>query len=120
MIEIQAGLLQSVIEALGRFEGRKPIALAVRIARLQQALIEFHNAWRQEDVDPAILDFTHGEPSVAPEDTPVFMERYASLFEKIILVEANPLQLSELLAVEGLSVDPQDIGLLLHAGVVVD
>lgn len=120
MIITVSGLMESAIGALGRFEGQKPIALAVRIARLQQAIGEYFVAWRKEYVDPAILEFTDGEGVVAEKDKPAFLERYSYLFEKEVQIEAEPLTLGELLAVEGLSVDPQDIGLLLHAGVVVD
>lgn len=119
IVTIKAGLLQPVIQALGSFGGQKPVALAVRLSRAMAAVGEYHEQWASEHLRPAIENFTGGDTAVPDDDLPRFIEEHKGLFEMDIPVELKPIPLDELL-VDGLTVDEGSIGLLLHAGVVVD
>ena len=118
-IEITAGLLQPVIQALGSFEGQKPVALAVRLSRVITALSEYHEAWNAEHLRPLIVEFTGGDTVVPDADLPAFLEAHSDVFNMEIPVELKAISLDEL-TIEGITVDTGAIGLLLHVGVVVD
>jgi len=116
---IAAGLLQPVMNALGSFEGQKPVALAVRLARMVAVIAEYHEQWTAEHLRPVVEAFTDGDTAVPDDKMPAFIETHGELFDMEIPVELKPIKLDEL-TVEGITVDTGSIGLLLHTGVVVD
>lgn len=118
-ILIPAGLLRPTIEALGSFEGTKPVALAVRLSRAIKTVGEYNEQWSAEHLRPAIETFTDGDTAVPDEDLPRFLDEHKELFDMEIPVELKAIPLEELL-VDGLGISEQAMGLLLHTGVVVD
>lgn len=118
-VTVAAGLIRPALEALSSIEGRKPVTLAVRLARVAVSLEEYQKVWADDSLAPAIRAFTAGGDAVPDSDLPAFMAEHGALFDEEVGLDITPLALDEL-TVEGLTIDVGPIALLLHTGIVVD
>lgn len=117
-IQIQGGLLEATSNALAGFEGKKPIGLSVRIIGVQKRLVDYINAWRTEELNPAIKEFTDGGDTVLEDDIKEFSEKYKALFNDEIEVDITPFKVLDF--PEKLTISDTDMMILLQTGLVVE
>jgi len=116
---IHSGLLDSVINAIGSVDGKKPIPLSMKITRVRRAIGEYLDAWRQEELNPAIKEFTKDKDSVPKNRTSKFFKEYDEIFTQDITVEVETFTVEEL-SLEGLTIDDFSTALLSQVGLLVD
>lgn len=119
MIKVPAGLLTNVIQAIpAALSGPKPTRLAVTLRRTINTLREYDVAWREEKLNPAIVEFTNGGDTIPEEATNQFIALYNGIFQEEVAVDLTPIPVTDL---EGLTVtDDEAFGLLLDLGVIAD
>lgn len=117
-IQIQGGLLEATSRALGGFEGKKKVELSVRIVNTQKTLSDYINAWRSEELSPAILEFTDGGDSVPSDKIEEFVKKYEDIYNINVEVDVEPFKVSDF--PEPLTIDDLDMTILLQVGLVVE
>lgn len=118
-LTIQAGSLEGVVTSLGSIEGKKSIPLAVKLVSIQDAVGKYVTAYREQDLNPAILEFNKGkERNIEGKRLIKFLEDHEEIFTKEVEVEVETLTVEEL-SEEGLTIDSSDMAVLLAVGVVV-
>lgn len=114
---MEAGALETAVNSLSSFEGKKSIGLAVKLSDIRVELSKYHKVWREEHVDPAIEKFTDGGTAVPDEDLVEFFTDNADLFTQKVTIKVDTVSLDELKA-EDLKVSENDIGILMEIGLV--
>lgn len=121
-ITMPAGALLKVTPALEDLSAnRLPIALSVKVGRMQRVAAEFHGAFMQ-CVLPIIAQHTGGGDSIGPEHEghAAFMVEAGPHFEEPVELEVETIALASLEAVEGVAIQPNNLSVLRELGFITD
>ncbi len=118
-LKIQSGLLEMTIVSVGGIEGKKPIPLSMKVVHVQETLTEYLNAWRREELNPAIKEFTGGEDTVLDKNVEEFMKLHKEMLEGEITVEVDIFTVEEL-SIDTLTISDFDMRLLRQVGLITE
>lgn len=121
MLSIEGGKLNAIMGALSSFKGRKGVPLSVRLSNLRRSISKYHEAWREEELLPAIRTFMDDpEASVIPDERlQEFLIAQEGMLRAVVEVDAKPIPLTEF-GDEIYLEDDLVMDLLLEQGVIVD
>lgn len=120
MVTIHGGKLAPILRALTEFKGRKGVPLSVKLANMRKQVQKYHDAWREEELIPAIRQFNGTEEAseIDEKDFPRFLIEHESTLLMPVEVPIEPIQTSEF-GDEVYLEDDLVMDLLLEQGVVI-